>query len=719
MKTMKKQGSSLGSKFRHLRKLTTRLLLTTTVLGGLSMQADAKLVTHEWETNHRGYSIELVPGTDENGVAAEYVAAGSVYDQETSAFAWHFMHLDVNGNVLDERTTWTSPLANVYEFRVVDIAVQSEDAFWITVQARGIGSSTGDFIYLAGVDINGADLPVNPDIAIVAGEGQYSNLYPTHSYFGSNGSIYICGYAADGTNYPSQPNNHYSDKYGMLLKCEVATKAVTATFWDSYKDGFRGYTDYDMALRIVPGSYEDEFPLLVTGAAGMYNDQWISTALVAKFDANCNIMRINGVIPVPHLLAYINPRPTGVYGVDIRGDVYGGAEPGKGADAAVLINYFDDGVIIEEDYEEVGEDEKPVDYAQSKRKTYGLLRVTNNLSAYPGGVQSYMEVNSQYNVWAKQFMELHGYGNNPYYRDHHIPVIGEQIAYHTNGDIYCTTNPPADALNPSLTNVNPFYSMLYIGSGIFDYSTGFSFWGLQSMRENLVYLSSVGTKASTMDYANGWLGYGAALEDMTRLYTFTSLKRHYDNPNVPNPPEPYPAMVVPVGKTNEAFLKTKFMKLSAGNYGYKESDCQKHVRNCSEATSSEVVNGSFFTYPEAEVAALNAYTMFIPINQMNLIPSVTDCSTGYYKPTGVAAVNKTDNITMYPNPASTELNLNIGTGAGSHYSFQLMDIAGKVVYQQQGETGIVKVNLPELTSGVYVATVVTDSKTQTQKITIK
>lgn len=708
MKTMKKQGSLLGSKFRHLRKLTTRLLLTTTVLGGLSMQADAKLVTHEWETNHRGYSIELVPGTDENGVEAEYVAAGTVYDQETSAFAWHFMHLDIDGNVLHERTTWVSSAGNRMEFRVVDIAAQNDDAFWITVQVRGMGVTSGDFIYLAGVHKNGVDLPTNAAIAIVSNQLSHYNLYPTHSYFASNGSIYICGYAADGTSYPSQPNNFYSNKYGMLLKCDVATRGIAAQFWDSYTDLFERITDYDMALRVVPNSYENEFPLLVTGAATMYEDEWLSSALVASFNADCSIDRMNGVIPLNYMLAYLNPRPAGVYGIDVRGGVTGGAEPGRDADVAVLINYFDDGIVSE-----TGANEP-------KKKSYGLLRVTNTLGAYPGGVKSYMGVNSQYNVWAKQFMELHGYGNIPYYRDHHIPVIGEMIAYHTNGDDFCTTSPPAGALAPSLTNVNPFYSMLSIGSGMFDHTSGFQFWALQSIAQNKVYLSSVGTKASTMDYANGWLGYGAALEDMTRLYTFTSLKRHYDNPNVPNPPEPYPAMVVPVGKTNEAFLKTKYLKLTAGAYGYDEPSCRKQVRNCSGYLSSEVLNVSYFDYSIVyELSAYNAYTLFTPINQMNLIPSVTDCSTGYYKPTGVAAVNKTDNITMYPNPVSTELNLNIGTGAGSHYSFQLMDIAGKVVYQQQGKTGIVKVHLPELTSGVYVATVVTDSKTQTQKITIK
>ncbi len=153
---------------KHLQK--TILILTCFL--SLHLNVLATLTTHEWQNNHRGYSIELIPGTGVAGIAPEYVAAGTVYDANHPYPGWHFMHLDDLGNVISERTSWAQ---FDHEFRVVDIACQSANEFWITIQARHRGLPT-DYVYVAGVDLSGNDLPVNPAIGIITNHQTHRNI---------------------------------------------------------------------------------------------------------------------------------------------------------------------------------------------------------------------------------------------------------------------------------------------------------------------------------------------------------------------------------------------------------------------------------------------------------------------------------------------------------------------------------------------------------------
>src|SRR5262249_10214780 len=112
-------------------------------------------VVQQWAESHKGYSIEEVPGTSPQ----EYVAVGTIYDAVNPAITgWHFIRLDLNGNIINERKGYSS-WGSYYTMRAVDIAVENSNSFWITTQIRcSYPGFEQDAIVVQGVDANGTDL---------------------------------------------------------------------------------------------------------------------------------------------------------------------------------------------------------------------------------------------------------------------------------------------------------------------------------------------------------------------------------------------------------------------------------------------------------------------------------------------------------------------------------------------------------------------------------
>ncbi len=293
----------------------------------------------------------------------------------------------------------------------------------------------------------------------------------------------------------------------MMLRLDVSNGSVISYFWNS---GFHYGKDNDMALKISPYNYGQTFPLLVTGASNetdhgsvqCYSN--VSCALAAKFDANLSNVSMNGIYPYWEAVCYGDEeRGRGLYGIDIRGGVYGGQNGYRAeddADIVILINGFD-GI-------------------SPNSSTYGIVRIKNDLSVYNYPIPSIKMTGG----FGKQFLELH---SNSYtsMANNHIAVIGEQRTIYNPP---CVSLPPG-SLWPSSTNINPFINYMYFGYGWFDYTTGFL--PLAPLPDHKIYLSSQGTSALTMDYLTGSIGVGETREDIRRLYTFASVERHYDNPN--------------------------------------------------------------------------------------------------------------------------------------------------------------------------------------------
>jgi hypothetical protein len=91
--------------------------------------------------------------------------------------------------------------------------------------------------------------------------------------------------------------------------------------------------------------------------------------------------------------------------------------------------------------------------------------------------------------------------------------------------------------------------------------------------------------------------------------------------------------------------------------------------------------------------------------------------------TTVLDVNELDSsqISLYPNPASTVLNVSLGSLTQSEYSISLLDIQGKEVLSKQIENaGLIEtVSLQGISKGMYLAVVKTNNKRYTKKIIIE
>lgn len=652
--------------------------------------------TYMWpsgpDDDHMGYSIELIPGTGENGIPAEYVAAGTVGGGAwfpANTYKWHFMRLDDNGTIMQERISEAND-PNI-ELRVVDIAAESNTKFWITIQVRDkTPGAEKDYVYVAGVDDNGLSLPMNPNVAINNNSAfsTYENIYATHSLF-SNGSLYICGYAGENTQYPNAPDKVSSKKIGMMLKVDLSVSPALPSIY-TWNTGGDPTIDFDMPLRIAPSSAGNDFPLLVTGAANTYARE-ISGVLVMEFDQNIRLLKQNVVSG-----QYLPNDPNdikGDYGVDIRKMGVDGYNPDY--DYVVLVNYYEQQNIND--------------------KTWGIIRLQNNFSTYPTG--SYLKLNDR-KSWAKQFNELELASDGI---EQYVTVVGEQIDIYDPGCLNYGGNRP-----PATYNVNPFFANIPVNDAQhnpFDFTTGFDAGYISSVwTPNTVHFSARGTGALSMQY----IKQQNALYDVTRLYTFCSRRDYYFenfDPQLPLPNQE-PALITGYGDNvisgsvhalYDDILRQKFIKT---NSAYEELDCQQYDEDCPELVAEDAGNVAAIGSEQYSVYTSNI--LFNVSTLYNQMPPEFDCSSGYYKTAGIEEVNSNKDVTIYPNPANDKLHLTIPGNKGVDYLFNISDIVGKLIFTSEGVIGNDNViALPEVTPGVYVATVRYAGHTHTQKITIE
>jgi hypothetical protein len=668
----------------HL-SLTLFLLVLHLIFGN---SAYAALVTHTWQETHRGYSIELVPGTDVNGVSAEYVAAGTVYDPAfPGETGWHFMRLDATGNVLNSRIAWC-PLADLVSYRVVDIAAEPANGtvsnkFWITIQARPLSSGQKDYIYIQGVDALGNDLASNAQINIFSSDDIMPNIYPTHSYF-LNNALYLCGYTTNETNFPNVPDNNASGKNGIFLKCDVNNTPFTNTFftWDSDS---KGSNDFDMPLKIAPASNDDDADLLVTGAVNSLDPQ-ASAALVMKFDQAANLIVANGIL---YPLTSTGPDEVhGIYGIDIRGGVGYYSNPD---DYIILVNEFSDN--------------NPND------KSWGIIRTGPNFVPYPSNFNSFVHTTYQ-KGWAKQITDF-SLDKNFY---PHLHMIGEQT------DVICNT-PPAPDLPESKTNVNAFASLFYFdGPGIwYTGPTNYGwFSGSSTALVHNVYLSSQGTSAGNMDYLNGIFPYNTALEDVSRLYTFSSIDQPYD---ISGATVKDHAMILPLGEapmTSTPDLQTKYLSVNGSTHT--EYSCMRMVGECPGVEYTYTFSSVSFYSPNFEGTTV---TIGADLNNNPYTPGYIDCTTGYYKTNRINDINAVVKpVSIYPNPATSYVNIQLDKELNNDKAgvFELADMSSKVVFQKSVVSNgkmLIKIDLPDVVPGLYTGTVIISGIKHVEKITIK
>lgn len=83
--------------------------------------------------------------------------------------------------------------------------------------------------------------------------------------------------------------------------------------------------------------------------------------------------------------------------------------------------------------------------------------------------------------------------------------------------------------------------------------------------------------------------------------------------------------------------------------------------------------------------------------------------------------NQIDQVSVFPNPASHEVYLNLGSLTQNDYTFSLLDFAGKVVMTEQVENAplVRGFNVEHLPRGMYLAVIETSDRRITKKIVIE
>ena len=90
----------------------------------------------------------------------------------------------------------------------------------------------------------------------------------------------------------------------------------------------------------------------------------------------------------------------------------------------------------------------------------------------------------------------------------------------------------------------------------------------------------------------------------------------------------------------------------------------------------------------------------------------------------VNTVNAVENFTVYPNPSSDVVNINVAATADINGVVRIMDVAGKTVYQQnmsvaQGQQVTKAIDVSALNSGMYFVSITSNNGTSTQKLIVK
>ena len=86
-------------------------------------------------------------------------------------------------------------------------------------------------------------------------------------------------------------------------------------------------------------------------------------------------------------------------------------------------------------------------------------------------------------------------------------------------------------------------------------------------------------------------------------------------------------------------------------------------------------------------------------------------------PTGITDVNSTNNVVVYPNPATDNININLGTVSAAEIS--IIDLQGRQVsYTKHSGNQLVTLPVSILPNGLYIVRVQSEAGIVTEKISI-
>ena len=128
-----------------------------------------------------------------------------------------------------------------------------------------------------------------------------------------------------------------------------------------------------------------------------------------------------------------------------------------------------------------------------------------------------------------------------------------------------------------------------------------------------------------------------------------------------------------------------------------------------------IINSNSFTCLPNYIPAMGSDTVTYPL-----------CAAGNPNGCAVAGIEKysSNNIqlTVYPNPASTTLNVSFTKNTESSSSIELIDLIGQTVYAKTLNKNISAnevINIGELAKGIYMLILIDDNNTVTKKIIVE
>lgn len=649
-------------------KYTSFISMTLILLLGLMQSAKAQqTMTHIIDDNFKGYSIDKLRDLNQPFVDVyNYFAAGTYYDNVNNRVGYHFINMKNDGTIVSSTVAYLPG----YETRVVDIVAVNSDAIWITLQVRDLAAQK-DFIYAEKVTSTGSlgagvnHVAIQPNGSM---QQTYQNIYPTHSLY-KDDALYICGYVSNQVPSTTIPTNTSLEKYGAIFKADltVMPAAVSEYVWDSPDNNF---FDYDMALKMkfAKKSVTGYTELILTGAMNSGigpNDPSGVLAMRVVDDPFSGLASFFNGLVLTGWPAYPGPTDHGIYGIDvIETNDY---------NLFFLTNLFQNNYVMRWGF----------------TRTDISLGVDVTRNSFAGIGAGY------YDDWAMQaFVSDNSQG---YFHD--VTVLG------LAADLYANCNNTMQ--NPSsVTNVNPFVGKYSLGWAPLAPPVGIQL--SQNPNGHVIHESNQGTSAAQLDYLTASATVSNTdLENIQRLHTPAI---EYDKASGDY------AYIAPLSSPDPSNpnvkLNTKFMHLA----GMGLSSCVPYTVCDPNIFLSTIQTTQPFTTP-----TYNIYDgLLLTFNRnTEAYTNVDDCAGGYYKTTGIESFSELGDISIFPNPASSELVLNLGTSEGE-YSFVLTDITGREVMAKKGAAAnTVTIQLSDISAGVYVATIHVDGRTHTEKLIIE
>ena len=87
--------------------------------------------------------------------------------------------------------------------------------------------------------------------------------------------------------------------------------------------------------------------------------------------------------------------------------------------------------------------------------------------------------------------------------------------------------------------------------------------------------------------------------------------------------------------------------------------------------------------------------------------------------TGIDEFLSSSNITLYPNPASEYFNIDINIYRNELIVCDIYDITGKIIYNQEITSKSTRINIPDLSQGIYFVNLRNGESEKSHKILVK